>query len=199
MAFGTPTKFDYALALASALSYVCLKKYDQPHLLLLQKNCFRKVTFSSLKSFFATTEQLAKTETAGETFLTSSLRKIAFSRYRQGIYFILSDFFSPDGFEGLKLLASTGNEVKCLQILSEEELRPTLRGDLRLIDSETSGHSDVSVSPQILRKYAARLAALQAEIKSASVSSGCEYYAVSTSTPLSSLLLKDLRKTGIVV
>ncbi|HSP06496.1 MAG TPA: DUF58 domain-containing protein [Acidobacteriota bacterium] len=198
MGFGDPSKFDYALSLASALSYISLKRYDRPRLLVVKDRAFRSFSFASQKHFFAVTAQLEKQAPEGETHLNAALRKIAFARYPRGIYFLISDFYSSDGFNAMSLLTATGNELHCLHLLPEEEIHPDLRGDLRLIDSENDGRTEVSISPQVLRRYLARLAALQRETSAAARKSLAKYYFISTSVPLASLILRDLKRQGMV-
>src|SRR5262249_32851892 len=153
----------------------------------------------SQKSFFPLAKQLEMLEPTGDTHLSAALRKIAFARFPRGIYFLLSDFYSYDGFEGLKLLAASGNEIHCLQILTDEEVEPDLRGDLKLRDSETSDIAEVSISPQILKKYLARLNGLQQELKTTAHQSFASCNVLRTSTPLSTLILHELRSFGVVV
>ncbi len=199
MGFGSPSKFEYAMSIAAALSYLCLRHYDRPRILLVRDTRFEQYSLSSLKQYFPMIQQLAEQSASGETRLTSALKKIALARLPRGIYFMLSDFYSSDGFGGLKLLAATGNEIHCLQILTDEELHPVLRGDLKLVDSETTGHTEVSINPQTLKRYLARLAAFQNEVRTTAHGAGADFHSISTSTPLESLILKDLRKAGIVV
>ena len=199
MSFGSPSKFEYALSLASALVYLCLKHYDRPRILLLRDMRFEQVSFSSQKQFFPLIKQLEEQTAAGETHLTSALKKVTLARFPRGIYFLLSDFYSSDGFGGLKVLAAAGNEIHCLQILTQEERHPVLRGDLKLVDSETAGHTEVSINPQTLKRYLARLAALQQEVRGTAHKAGADFYSISTSTALESLILRDLRKAGILV
>jgi len=199
MGFGSPSKFEYAMSITAALSYVCLKHYDRPRILLLRDTKFERYSLSSQKQFFPLIKQLEEQSPSGETHLTSALRKVALARFARGIYFLLSDFYSPDGFEGLKILAAAGNEIHCVQLLTPEELHPVLRGDLKLVDSETTGHAEVSINPQTLKRYLARLAALQQEVRTTAHKAGADFYSISTSTPIDALILKDLRKAGIVV
>lgn len=198
MGFGAPAKFDYALSLASALSYVSLKRYDRPRVLVLKDRAFRPYSFASQKQFFAVTAQLEKIAPEGETHLGAALRKIAFAGYPRGIYFLISDFYSSDGFDSMGLLTAAGNELHCLHVLPEEEIHPELRGDLRLIDSENDGRTEVSISPQILRRYNGRLEALRKDAAAAAHRSMASYYFISTSVPLDSLILRDLKRQGMV-
>lgn len=198
MSFGEPSKFEYALSLSAALSYICLRRYDRPRVLALEDRGFKSFSFPSRRQFFAVAAQLEKLQPAGETHLNAALRKISFSRFPRGIYFLISDFYSADGFEAMGLLTATGNELHCLHILSPEELKPAHRGDLRLIDSENESPAEVSISPLALRRYAARLNALRKDAAGAAHRALADYYFISTETPLASLLLRDLKQQGMV-
>jgi uncharacterized protein (DUF58 family) len=198
MNFGEPTKFDYAIALAASLCFISLRHFDRPQVLLLQDRNFEKISFRSQKQFFPLLNEFEKKKTSGQTHLSAALKKIALAGYTRGIYFIISDFYSYDGFEGLKILAAAGNELHCLQVLSPEELNPEIRGDLKLVDSETSESSEVSVSPLILKKYLARLSGLQEEIKQTAHRSFASFYPISSAEPLASLLLRSLKSRGIL-
>ncbi|PWT90474.1 MAG: hypothetical protein C5B54_07070 [Acidobacteria bacterium] len=199
MSFGSPSKFQYALSLAAALSYVALRHYDRPQIILLRDQSFRRFGFGSQKQFFSMLNYLDQQTPSGETHLNAALKKIALARFKRGIYFLFSDFYSYDGFEGLKLLSSAGNELHCLQILTDEEVHPSLRGDLKLRDAEMADSAEVSISPQIVKRYLARLRALQSDIKRTAHLSFASYQTILTSLPLSSLLLRDLRRSGVVV
>jgi uncharacterized protein (DUF58 family) len=198
MNFGEPTKFEYAIALSCALCYASLRHYDRPEILLMQDQGVQRVRFRAQNQFFSLLTELEKKKPLGQTHLSSAVKKIALAGYPRGIYFILSDFYSYDGFEGLKILAASGNELHCLQLLSAEEMNPQLRGDLKLIDSETSENSEVSISPLILKKYLARLYELQQELRQTARHSFATFYPLSTAVPLASLLLKTLKNRGVL-
>jgi uncharacterized protein (DUF58 family) len=198
MNFGEPTKFEYALALAGALSYVSLLNYDQPRMLLVQEASFQMIRISSISDFFPAMRRLEQKKPGGQTKWSSAIRKIVLSNLPKGIFFLMSDFYSADGWDGMKLLAAAGNELHCLHILTDEEIDPSLRGDLRLIDAETKSEADVSISAVVLKSYRTRLKQMQESLKNTAFHSASTVYNVRTSTPLKDLLLYDLRKTGIV-
>jgi hypothetical protein len=82
----------------------------------------------------------------GTTDLNQSLRDYTLAARRPGLAFLISDLFSPAGFEsGLNQLLSRGYEVTLLHLLAPDELDPPLAGDLRLIDLETNHGQDVSL------------------------------------------------------
>ena len=198
MKFGNPSKFDFARALAGLLIYSCLRRYDRPHVIFLRAGSHQRLTFHTRKQFFPLLEKMEAEKCSGEISMNQALRQVAHSRLPRGVYFVLSDFYSIDGLDALHLLAASGNELNCLQILSQQELQPELRGDLRLLDSETGKKSEVSVSPQILKKYHTALHRLQSRLKTAAMKSAATYYCVSSNSDLGTVLFQDLRRKGIV-
>jgi uncharacterized protein (DUF58 family) len=198
MNFGSPSKLAYALAVAASLAYVCLNHYDRPQLLLLQGSGFRKISFRAMSQFFQVLQHLQRIESEGETHLNAVLKKISLAGMKRGIVFLLSDFFSPDGFAGMKHLTAAGNEVHCLQILSDEEIDPDFRGDLKMIDSETLGNSEVSISPTVIKRYKTRLKTLQQQLQKTAHHSFASFSVIKTSRPLDDLLLRDFKQQGLL-
>jgi hypothetical protein len=197
MNFGSPSKFEYALSLACCLTYISLNHYDRPEVMLLQNKDFQRYRFGSMKQFFPLMNRLENVIPGGETYLNATLKKLA-GAGRPGICFLFSDFYSPDGYDALKLFSVRGNEIHCLQILSPEEIAPDFRGDLKLVDSETSVNAEVSMSPQVLKRYMARLRGLQDSIKKTAAHSFASFSIISTATPLEDLILRDMRRSGLV-
>ena len=95
-------------------------------------------------------------------------------------------------------LAGRGHEVVLLHVLMPEELSPTLRGDLRLVDSETGGKCEVTVDGAALAAYQRRLGGWQTELRALMGKHGGRYVLLETDLPLRRLLLESLRHAGIV-
>ncbi|KGR78092.1 DUF58 domain-containing protein [Ureibacillus sinduriensis] len=72
------------------------------------------------------------------------------------VLFIITDGLEPiSEWEQLfKRLPRFAGDIRCIQILTEEELKPTYTGDIRLIDAETVRDVNVSVSKRVLDSYA---------------------------------------------
>ena len=69
-------------------------------------------------------------------------------------------FIITDGLEAIaeweqffKRLPRFAGDVRCIQIVTKDELNPTYTGDVRLIDSETSQQVNVSVSNRVIANY----------------------------------------------
>ena len=194
-------KFSYALRLAGALGAVALGAGDYLTATLLQAEQASAQYGPSrgqqhLMRLLAFLEQQS---CAGTTDLNQSLREYVLAARRPGLAFLISDLFSPAGFEnGLNQLLSRGYEVTLLHLLAPDELDPPLAGDLRLIDMETNHGQDVSLDAGLRDLYRRRLQAWQDEIQLACGKRGVRYLPVTTAYPWDELVLLDLRKAGIV-
>ena len=113
----------------------------------------------------------------------------------QGTVIILSDFMDARGYEkGLKACGK-GMEVHAFMILSPEELEPTLRGDLRLVDCEDGTSREVTFGRHRLKAYKATLQRYLEQITSFCQRHGIGFHLlVPTDTDLKSWLMADLRK-----
>ena len=110
-----------------------------------------------------------------------------------GVVFILSDFLDDSDFRRqMKLLAHNGYELNLVQILSEQELRPELSGDLELIDSETGQSCEVSSWDVGLKSYQAALAGFTNGLQLFCRSGGHGYVLATTDQPFEDLLFKNL-------
>jgi uncharacterized protein (DUF58 family) len=110
-----------------------------------------------------------------------------------GVVFILSDFLDDSDFRRqMKLLAHNGYELNLIQILSEQELRPELSGDLELIDSETGQSCEVSSWDVGLKSYRAALAGFTNGLQLFCRSGGHGYVLATTDQPFEDLLFKNL-------
>ena len=95
-------------------------------------------------------------------------------------------------------LAGRGHEIALLHALTPEELNPPIRGDLRLIDSETGDKVEVTIDGATLVAYRRRLEAWQTELRALAGKHGGRYVMLRTDLPLRRLLLEDLRRANIV-
>ena len=136
---------------------------------------------------------------SGATALADALRDIASRTQRPGLALLLTDGYDLDGLRtGLAALAGRGHEVILLHILTPDELSPTLRGDLRLVDTETGDKREVTVDGAALDAYQRRLAAWQTELRALAGKHGGRYVMLRTDLPLRRMLLEDLRHARIV-
>jgi uncharacterized protein (DUF58 family) len=127
------------------------------------------------------------------TDLASALWAYTKSTARPGLVFVLSDFLDDSDYRRqMKLLRHDGFELNLIQILSAEELRPALTGDLDLIDSETGQSCEISSWDVGLKAYRAALANFTTGLQQFCRSAGHGYVLATTDQPFEELLFKNL-------
>lgn len=201
MDFGSPvTKADYARRLAAALGYVALSEYDR--VLLTSFSGGLNEPMPPLRGkpgvfpFFQFLE--TKLPVGGETRLGDALTQYAARTKTNGIAVVISDFFDETHERGIKALLSRRFQVVLLHVLDEEELHPTLTGDLRLVDAETGAAREVSISPQLIAEYEAGVQRFCKSLTDMAAKFNLDYVLASTGVPFEDVVLKSLRGRGLV-
>ena len=129
----------------------------------------------------------------------SAAKRIALARRGRGIMIVCSDFFMKEGYEtGLRLLAGRGYDLFALQVLSPQEVKPDITGDLRLVDVEDGDRAEVTIAAPLLKKYNAALGSYCAGLREFCSRREINALTVQTDTPVDTLLLDYLRRRGVV-
>jgi hypothetical protein len=85
-----------------------------------------------------------------------------------------------------------------IHILAEEELVPSIAGDLRLVDVETGRAVEVTADAEALDAYASARDAFFNEIERFCFRHGIDYLRTATSVPVETLVLRWLRQGGLL-
>lgn len=200
MDFGEPTKALYAKRVLAALGYVALLGMNR--VVLWSPGEGGEIDVRDLRSARSAArlfETLDAAPVGGETGLGEPLRRWAGTRRPRGIVVVASDFLHSDGaWEHLRPLARGGLEVHCVRVLTPEEESPEVEGDLRLVDSETGGGVDVTVTPKLLRLYREARVAYDRRLDEFCRSRQMTLLTSTTSAPFESLVLESLRRKGLL-
>lgn len=194
MAVGDPPKSDYALRLAAALSYVGLAGLERVAVGYVAAGR-AEVTrpFRGRGSFARILQYLEGIDFSGATALNASLRTEAVRLPRRSRLVLLTDLLDREGYQdGLLALQAAGHDVFVVHLLTPEELDPPELGDVRLIDVETGGIEDVTLSRDRIAGYRERTARHYAEVEAFGFAHGIGYARVSTATPIEDILFRNL-------
>jgi len=226
MDVGQPGKLLYAHQLAFALSYIGLVNQNRVSIatfapatsrrpLLKQLAPLRgRVSVHRVGGFLIESLKQARDSGPGggsdpQDVFTSAMRMVATTSARRGVCLVLSDFLMPGSFEqglmylGAAAMAGTA-DAYCVQVLSPQELDPSkaresgLYGDLRLTDAETSGGVEVTVTPDSITAYRVRFNAYRESLTRACAKRGIAHLVVPTDTAIDELILKTLRRGGLL-
>jgi uncharacterized protein (DUF58 family) len=200
---GEPSKFLFMQKAAMAMGYVGLVNLNR--VTVTAMGDAEGAISSTLRDMRGRrrTHDLARwvcaQEPRGNFSFKEACERIALTRRGKGVMLVFSDFFFKEGYEeGLRRLVGHGYDVFAIQVLSPQELEPTLTGDLRLKDVEDSDLAEVTISSPLLKRYKANLAAYCQQLNSFCMRRDMTLLTVRSDTPIDVLVLDYLRKRGVV-
>ena len=200
MGFGEPSKMLYAKQLAAALGYIGLSNMDKIGMVAFDEQERNFLSPTRGKSqVWKLLRFLNELEADGQTSLYNICRSFVLRRPVKGIVVLISDLLDGDGYEeALKWFLRGNYEVYVLHILAPEEIDPTVRGHLELVDAETDWGVEVSVTDPLLRIYKRTVEAFCGGVKRYCTQYGMNYVLARTSTPFDRLILDVLRRRGLL-
>lgn len=201
MDWGAPNKLVYARQVAAALGYVALTGYDTVEAVQFTEGGQEHFGPGRGRSGVAGLFRFlgGNGQPAGQTDLDAALRGFAARPRSPGLVLLFSDLLDPAGYaRALTRLRQQRHEVLLFHVLCSEELRPTVEGDLRLVDRETGEAVEVTVDRRAIDAYQERLTGWLAEIQRFCSRHGIVYQQLDTSRPLPQLLFRDLRERAIL-
>jgi uncharacterized protein (DUF58 family) len=200
MDFGEPTKLQYAKQLAAALGFIGLVRADRVRIETLGQSLRQRgPALRGRKSVWRMLEYLSGIE-AGETAsLAAGVKNFCLRNPGKGVVVLISDLMDKEGFEaGLRYLVAQRMDIYVIQVLSQEELEPDVKGDLKLVDCEDQDEAEISVSAPLLARYKATLNAFTSGAQEFCSKRGMNYLLANNQTPVKDLIANYLRRRGLV-
>lgn len=193
-------KLDYAERLCAALAYIGLSKLDRVSIVPFGGGGRDRLPPARGKAqIFKVFQFLSALEAEGPTELGHALEAFVHQHKRRGLCIVVSDFYDPAGYEdGLNLLRYHRFEPTVLQVWSEAEARPRLRGDLELVDVESGDTREVTVTERQLAAFARAHAEYCARLESFCAARGIAYYRADVAVPFEDLVLRMFREGGFL-
>ena len=134
------TKFDYAISLAAALSYLMIYRQDPVGLATFGEKLGKSLPPRSKRSQFGTIlSTLAQLRPAGETNVAASLAQLAGMIKRASLVMVFSDLLGDpeETLRSIYRLRHAGHDVIIFHILDDAEARFPFRGTVEFEDPET--------------------------------------------------------------
>ena len=199
MDWGTPTKLSYAQHAAAALGYIALAGYDRVTVSAFSSGITQTLTPRRGKRQSVTLFQfLSDLSHDGSTDLASTLQQYVAQAGQPGPLLLMSDLFDNTWQESLRILQTRPFEITLLHILSADEVTPSVEGDLRLIDSESGRHIEVTADFELHRRYRESFERWIDEIRRFCDRRGINYVQVDTSVPFEKLIFMYLQQRRIL-
>jgi uncharacterized protein (DUF58 family) len=117
----------------------------------------------------------------------------------RGVAVVVSDFLTQEPpRQALTALRQAGHEVVLVQVLSPLELAPELRGELRLVDAETTDVVELTLGDQALALYDGARAEHSRALRLVAAAHGARLVTVDGAAPLRQIVLGQLVPAGLV-
>ncbi len=200
MEFGTPAKALYAKRVTAAMAYIGLCNMERVNLYAYSDRVVAEMTgLRGRRMMQRVVAYLRELPIDGVSHFTPAAKHFAMRHSQKGIALVLSDFFDKGGFEeGLKYLIGRDLDIYVLQILAPQEIDPELVGDLKLVDVEDGDVAEITVSRPLLNRYKANLQAYCQHVRDYCTQRGVGYLMVATDVPFEQVILKYLRRRGLL-
>jgi len=200
MDFGEPTKLDYAKQLAAALGFIGLIRADRVRIETLgQGPGQRSPILRGRPSVWRLLEHVDAIQPGESVSLAEGVKNFCLRNRGRGVVVLISDLMDKAGYESA-LRYFVSHQVDCfvIQVLSQEELEPDVKGDLKLVDCEDADEADITVSAPLLSRYQQTLNAFTHGAQEFCTRRGMHYMLANNQLPVEELVSKHLRRRGLV-
>jgi len=200
MDFGEPTKLDYAKQLAAALGFIGLIRTDRVRIETLgQGPGERSPILRGRASVWRLLQHVDAIRPGESVSLAEGVKNFCLRNRGRGVVVLISDLMDKAGYESA-LRYFVSHQVDCfvIQVLSQEELEPDVKGDLKLVDCEDADEADITVSAPLLSRYQQTLNAFTQGAQEFCTRRGMHYMLANNQLPVEELVAKHLRRRGLV-
>jgi uncharacterized protein (DUF58 family) len=200
MDFGTPTKLRYGKQIAAALAFIGLCNHDRILVDTFSARLERGLHgIRGRSQMWRVVQYLEQLKASGSSDLTKAAREFAIRHAGKGVVVVISDFLDKQGYQdALRYLLARNMDIYVIHVLSQEEIDPTLVGDLRLVDCEDDEVAEITISAPLIKRYKDNLNAFVGGLKEWCTQRGIAYIFTSNQYPFDKLILNYLRKRGLV-
>ncbi|OHB73351.1 MAG: hypothetical protein A2Z25_23365 [Planctomycetes bacterium RBG_16_55_9] len=200
MSMGEPSKERFIKKLTAALGYVSLVNNNRLAVSFFADGVTNQLAHMRGRNYLhQMAEFLLMAESEGVSNFDGACKQLAAGRIGSGVMIVLSDFLFKEGYDsGLRRLLGRQYDLYVIQVLSAQELSPTLAGDLKLMDIEDADTAEITVSGALLKYYKRNLTAYCNELKDFCTRRGIVYVLANSADSVESLVLNYLRRIRLL-
>lgn len=188
------TKFDYAICLAAALSYLMIHQQDPVGLMTFDDQLRASLPARSRRTQLGDIlSVLQRCQPTGLTNIAENLRRAGSMIRHRSLMMLMSDLLAdPDEIlEALRALRFRGHDVILFHILDEAEVTFPFSGSVDLLEPESQEHQVLDASG-IRTEYLQALEELRGKYRTACMAMGADYVPLDTSMPFDKALIEYL-------
>jgi uncharacterized protein (DUF58 family) len=198
MDWGQPNKALTAKRLAGAIAYVALAALDRVRLTVFAEGpTSGGAPYRGRRAVAELFSRLQSFPVGGQTDYARLVWPIG--KQRPGMTVLISDGLGETSIDSaIAALGRARQEGAVLQLLAPQEIAPDWTGDARLRDSETGVEREFTSTPVTQGAYLEALSNRTHEIESSAHRRGLRYARLSTDQPIDDMVLRTLRKLGLL-
>ena len=201
MEFGDKKKAEQALKIAAALAYLSVCQMDKVSVYAIKDKAVHEVIGGIVgkEAYIASIHRLNEVQFDGDSFISDAIMPLNVG-YGDGISVLISDFLTDNDYENaIDLFTDKKRDVFCVQILSQEELDPVVRGRVHFFDSENAEKFyRRNIDREIARAYKRALEWSIDRIKNYCAARGASYLLVEAEESLGRIFLEKLVNMGVL-
>ena len=201
MTHGRSEKSDQALRIAAAIAYLSISQLDKVSIYCIKDKKIFAVAENIIgkDSFLSIVGKLNEIEFGGDSYISDAILPESVG-YGDGMSVIISDFLTDNDFIGaLDHLVGKKRHVFCIQVLSNDELNPPMRGKVHLFDSEDIEKTyRKNIDKDIMTAYREALAYVTARVREACIARGADYMLAPDTESMAKLFLGSMVDMGVL-
>ena len=201
MDYGSGRKAEKALEIAATLAYLSICEMDRVSIYYIKNNKVHEIISNIVgkEAFYSSIGKLNEIEFSDDCFISDSILPTKVG-YGDGMSIIISDFLTDNDYEqALDYLVSKRRDLFCFQVLSKEELKPTIRGKVHFYDSEDNNMQyRKNINKDVTTAYNKALEYTINRIRRYCNSREAQYLLVSSNLSVSEIFLKILPEMGVL-
>lgn len=201
MKHGGGNKDEQAIRIAAAIAYMSVNEMDKVSVYVIHGNQCEELIKGMLgkESFLNAIGKLNEIEFDGDSYISEAIIPTRVG-YGDGLSVIISDYLTDNDYESaIDHLTSKKRDILCLQILSQEELNPQVRGKMHLFDSEDlNKYYRKNINRDIINAYKMALEYATGRIRNYCASRGAAYSLVSSRDPLTKVFFENFINEGVL-
>lgn len=192
---GLDAKLQRASAVAAAVGFVALTRRDAVTVHVAGE---RPARFRGRGAWSRLEAHLEGLHASGRGSLIATVSELLSRSGPAGLTVLCSDLLDAEWEAALRRLPARGADVAVVHVLGPGELRPDVRGDLDLVDIETTERVELSATPSMLKDYDERLTDWLDRVQTLVHGLGAGYALIDTDTPLREVLIGELRGSRLL-
>ncbi len=188
------TKFDYAICLAAAISYLMIHQQDPVGLMTFDDELKASLPARSRRSHLGDIlSVLQRCKPTGTTNIAGNLRRVASMIRHRSLMMLMSDLLADQDeiIDAIRMLRFRGHDVIVFHILDEAEVTFPFTGSVDLLEPETNDHEIVDAAG-IRAEYLQAVSDLRERFRTTCQAVGADYVPLDTSMPFDKALVEYL-------